>query len=155
VPTTATKYFGELPYEEDTVLFFPAGLLGFPENRRFLLIEQAASRPLAFLQNLEDPALCFLVMPATQVDPGFELFLDAENCRLLDVPAQQEAYPPGMLLCLALIRFDANARAVAANLKGPVVIHIAARKAAQVVQFDADYALRHPVPALAEVLSCW
>lgn len=154
MPTTTTRFFGELAYAEDSVLYFPAGLLGFEPNKRFLLIEQPASAPLSFLQNLEDSSLCFPVMPVLQADPDFQLSLDEESRGLLELPLAEEQCPPGTLLTLAIISFDEIERP-AANLKGPVVIHVAVRRAVQVVQFDDGGGLRHPVPALDEVLSCW
>lgn len=154
MPTTQTKYFDELAYTPDTVLEFPEGLLGFPESRHFLLIEYPNSQPhLSFLQNLEDPALCFPVIPALQVDPNFRISLDTQSCHTLRLPATSEPYPPGTLLCLAIVNFDGTGLPTA-NLMGPLVLHVAARTAAQVVQFDADYPLRHPLPHLNEVLPC-
>lgn len=149
MPATDTKYFGPLEYAEDSVLHFPAGLLGFEENKRFLLIERAASKPLSFLQSLDDPSLCFPVMPALQADPNFKLELDEQSRHLLDL---HEPYPS--LLILAVVSFG-ETEPPSANLKGPVAIHVAARRAVQVVQCNPNLALRHPVPAVNEVLSCW
>jgi flagellar assembly factor FliW len=152
VPTVQTKYFGELAYSPDAVLRFPEGLLGFPGDRRFLLIEPG-SQPLAFLQDIDDSTLCFPVIPARHVDPDFRFTLDPESCSVLQLPVTDAPYPQGTLLCLAIVTFDPAGRP-AANLKGPVVLHVAERIGAQVVQFDGDYGLRHPVPSLDEVVSC-
>lgn len=149
MPAANTKFFGDLEYTEESVLHFPAGLLGFEKNRRFVLVERAASKPLSFLQNLDEPSLCFPVMPALQVDPDFKLELDEQSRETLEL---NEPYPA--LLILAIISFGETGPP-AANMKGPVVIHVAARKAVQVIQSDASRVLRHPVPALGEVLSCW
>jgi flagellar assembly factor FliW len=153
MPATATKYFGKLTYGEDSVVHFPAGLLGFPQHRRFLLIQHPAMLPLTFLQSLEDPDLCFPAMPATQADPRFELHLDADSGRLLGEPAGQMAAGGESLLVLAMVTFDEAGPT--ANLAGPVVIHVSSKIGAQVVQYDFDYPARHPVPAVGEVLSCW
>jgi flagellar assembly factor FliW len=154
MPKTQTKYFGEMTYTSDAVVWFPEGLLGFEDKTRFLLLEEPVSSPLCFLQSIDDSSLCFPVMPATQVDAEFRLGLDPQNCRLLSLPIQDEPYPPGTLLCLAIVNFGETAHQAAANLLGPVVIHVAAGKAAQVVQFESDYQLKHPVPGLDKVLTC-
>ena len=155
MPTTQTKYFGELPYPSDAVMWFPQGLLGFEDKTRFLLIEQPISSPLCFLQNIEDPSLCFPVIPATQVDPGFRLLMDPEDCRLLEVPVQNQPYPPETLLCLAIVHFDERDCHAEANLLGPVVIHGAAGRGAQVVQpYTSDGQLKQPVARLDKVLAC-
>jgi len=146
---TITKYFGEMEYQDDSVVVFPEGLLGFEEYRRFLLIQRGGARSLAFLQSLDNTSLCFPVMPAAQVDAKFELRLDAEHRKLLGLAGEGE----DKTLALAVVSFD-EVEPPTANLLGPVVIHVAAKRGAQVVQFDSGYLSRHPVPGWEEVLSC-
>jgi flagellar assembly factor FliW len=153
VPITATRYFGGLEYEDENAIVFPEGLLGFEECRRFLLIRQADLGSLSFLQSLENPLLCFPVLPAAQVDPNFHLRLDPEHCRLLGLPEAQAGYAPEAILALAIVSFD-EVDPPSANLLGPVVIHIQRKRAAQVVQFDSGYLARHPVPGFEEALQC-
>lgn len=151
--TIVSKYFGVLSYSEDSVVFFPTGLLAFEGNQHYVLISQPASQPLSFLQNLEEPELCFLVMPAAQVDPAFRLSLDSDSCVQLGLGAHAQPAVED-LLCLAIVNLDEDGHAPTANLRGPLVINVPARRGVQAVQYDADYSLRHPAPALHEVLFC-
>ncbi len=153
VGTIVSKYFGALSYTEDSVVFFPAGLLAFEDNKHFLLISQPASQPLFFLQNLEDPGLCFVVMPATQVDPAFRVSLESDSSVQLGLRSNAQPATED-LLCLAIVNFDEDGHEPTANLKGPLVINVPARRGVQAVQYDADYGLRHPAPALDEVPFC-
>jgi flagellar assembly factor FliW len=152
LPVTPTKYFGSaVEYTENSVIFFPDGLFGFEASHNFLLIE-AAGCPLHFLQNLENPELCFLVMPATKVDPAFRLRLENDSRRPLAM--QDRRYPDDALLVLAIVNLDEQGQDLAANLLAPLVIHVAAGRRAQVFQQDSGYTLRHRVPNLEEVASC-
>lgn len=153
LPNAATRYFGEVTYNEQSVVFFPQGLHGFEERKRYLLIQQRASNPLSFLQSLDEPALCFPAMPATQVDPDFILHMDDDSWRLLGLHPETPAHPDSLLV-LAIVSID-EVEPPAANLLGPVVIHVPSRRGAQVIQLESGHLLRHPVPALDEVLYCW
>ncbi len=63
MPKVLTKYFGSLEYEPKDVVKFPSGLPAFEEELEFIVIEPAAKAPLAFLQSLRQPGLCFLTLP--------------------------------------------------------------------------------------------
>ena len=68
MPECMTKYHGLMRYADDMVWNFPEGLFGFEERKRFLPVELAGTRPVVFLQSLEDPQLCFVTLPV----PVFE-----------------------------------------------------------------------------------
>lgn len=94
-----TRYFGTIGYDEPSVIVFPAGLPGFPQSHRFLLVEDSAHRPLVFLQSLDDSQLCFLLLPVALVDSAYRLKMSAEDMALIGfdhLPAlETEAQVPG------------------------------------------------------------
>ena len=69
-PVIRTKYFGELPLEENTRIEFPWGLPGFEQRRWFVAIRVPRTDPLVFLQSLEDPELCFVTLAARNAKAG-------------------------------------------------------------------------------------
>ena len=59
----ATKYFGEIACDEEDILHFPAGLFGFEEEQKFVLLPFAGSGgTLLCLQSVTNSALAFVVM---------------------------------------------------------------------------------------------
>ena len=64
MPQVLTKYFGSLELQEEEIVRFPSGLPAFEEERQFLVIEPAANAPLAFVQSVRQPGLCFLLYPS-------------------------------------------------------------------------------------------
>jgi flagellar assembly factor FliW len=82
-----TRYFGILPYENDSIIEFPEGLPGFENERRFLPLELAAHRPLVFLQSLATPGLCFPALPVAAIDEHYRLRLEAADLAALGLPA--------------------------------------------------------------------
>ena len=67
MPTIRTKQFGSIDYDDADIFEFPAGLPGFEAEQRFLCIERPALRPVAFLQSVTNPELCFITLPARSV----------------------------------------------------------------------------------------
>ena len=63
-----TKYLGWIEYDEAGVVDFPAGVPGFEHERRFLFIRNEAHAPVVFLQSVQSPGLCFLALPAREVE---------------------------------------------------------------------------------------
>jgi len=89
MPTIRTKQFGSIDYDDADIFEFPAGLPGFEAEQRFLCIERPALRPVAFLQSVSNPELCFITLPARSVDPGYEVSIASEELQVLGVAEPQ------------------------------------------------------------------
>ena len=141
--TCETKYWGQLGYTEDSVIDFPAGIPGFEQERRFILIEQQALAPMVFLQSLATPTLCFLSLHVRIVDPDYSLLLDADDLALLGFRGAEAPSIGPELACLTLVRFDE--KEISANLLAPIAIHIPTRRGMQAIQAGSDYSLEHRI----------
>lgn len=159
MPETRTKHFANIEYDEAAVLKFPAGLPAFDDQRRFLLIEPAATAPIVFLQSLDDEQVCLPAVPVRAVDPDYELELNPDDLDALEVDPSEALTKGGSLGCLAVIAAPDDGP-VTANLAAPVVINFSAKRAVQAVRGDTRYSFARPiVPAAAPVkpeeVSCW
>lgn len=145
--TFESRQFGTVEYSGDAVLEFPQGLAGFEQETRFVLIERAESAPLVFLQSMANPDLCFVTVPVKCLDEDYRVQLDEETAAALGIETgegwEQE------VLCLAILTVPEGGGPTA-NLRAPVVIHRATRRAAQAIQFDSAYPFHHPL----EVAEC-
>ena len=83
-----TLRFGLVRFEEHEVIEFPAGLPGFEQEFRFLLIEAEESRPLKFLQSISSPQLSFVCAPLALVFAGYEATLPKSDRELLAMPPE-------------------------------------------------------------------
>jgi flagellar assembly factor FliW len=143
MPVCQSKYHGEIRFEPEQVLHLPEGLFGFPEEKEFLLLELPSTRPLAFLQSVLTPELCFISLPAQVVKPGYRLELSASDIESLGYSSQT---PPVMgkdLLCLALLTVREK-QDTTANLLAPLVIDIAHHRGRQVLR-AGEYSHQHPI----------
>src|SRR4051812_15062898 len=74
-----TSRFGTLSVEDDRIMTFPNGLLGFPNRTRFALIQTGSENYFFWLQSLDDPNLAFVI-----TDPA--IFF-----KNYDVPVREES----------------------------------------------------------------
>jgi flagellar assembly factor FliW len=148
MPLCTTKFFGTVAYDESAVVRFPAGLPGFENEARFLSLEQPAQHPLVFLQSLATPGLCFVSLPASSIDPAYELEVEQSDLDLLEVDPSREADCRKDLLQLALL--TVSEKRITANLVAPVVINVGNLRAVQAVSPTRRYSHEH----LLETLCC-
>ena len=153
MPELNTRYFGALPYEEESIFHFPLGLPAFEQERRFLPIEPADSSPLVFLQSLARPSLCFLAFPACLVDPDYQLALAPEDRAALRLEPEPPARIGSDILVFALLSIHEGTPATA-NLMAPIVVNVRNRRAVQAIRCDTRYSHAHPCAKLGGRAAC-
>ena len=57
-----SERFGNLTIDPKDLIDFPAGLIGFPNENKFILIRQRESSPIAWLHSATNPGLAFPVI---------------------------------------------------------------------------------------------
>src|SRR3954466_14478986 len=89
--------FGRLSVDDERVISFPKGLLGFPDHRRFALIQTGEENYFFWLQSVDEPNLAFVVTDPTIFFKGYEVPLREETrqeLRLDDAEADAAAPAP-------------------------------------------------------------
>jgi flagellar assembly factor FliW len=126
--------------QDDTLIQFPLGILGFPEHTSFRLLEAQGGYPLKFLQSVVDPEVAFTCMDAVCVKLDYEVPLNPEDAAALALQAPEDA----MVLAIVAVPAD-DPRRTTANLAGPLVINVKSRTGRQIVLDSADYPLQYQV----------
>ena len=111
-----TSRFGEVKVDASRLIELEEGLLGFPQERRYCLLQAKPGSPFHWLQSVERPELAFLVVGPHEFFPDYEVLLGDETARDMALEKPEEA----AILTLVSIQED---RAVTANLVGPVVVN--------------------------------
>ena len=73
-----TKVFGEVTIDDDKAIYFPAGIIGFPDMTEFALIhdEEKGAGSIHWLQSLQEPAFAMPVMDPLLVNPQYDPEVD-------------------------------------------------------------------------------
>lgn len=136
------KYKGEenvLEVQEEDVITFPDGLVGFGDWRRFVLLEDPDEAPVAVLQSVDDLNVSLLVTDPFYVTARYSIELPTEDKELLGLARVEQ----GKVLCVLALK--EGPVAVTANLLGPIVINPDTRTARQVILQNSHYSAQHPV----------
>jgi len=144
MPSIRTRDFGEVPYEPSAELVFPCGIPGFESQRGFVLLAPQAIAPVVVLQSKQDPALAFLALSVSILDPSYQSGIGPEDLRLLGFEGRQPQAGEEALY-LAILA-PAGSGSLTANLLAPVVINVRTRTAVQAVRYDCVYSHQCPVP---------
>jgi flagellar assembly factor FliW len=131
-----TRQFGKIEFEESSTLDFPAGLPGFENKTRFVLVERPEWKPMVAIQSIDSPELCFFALPVEAIDANYQLLMTPEDTRTLALTSKP----------ISLAILSASEPSLwTANLLAPVVINQEARRAVQAVRADSLYSHRHPL----------
>ena len=139
----ASDLLGEVVVEEDELITFPAGLLGFPATRTFILIP-SEREGMYWLQSVEQSPLAFLLVDPFVAVPGFAVDVGAGD--LAELEAKEEAD----VAVLAIVTLASpSAGGCTVNLQGPVALNLRARRAKQLAVPESRYGVRHPIDLAA------
>ena len=139
--TLQTKVFGEVTIEEEKIITFPGGIIGFPDLTQFTLLhdEDDGIATIHWLQSLQEPAFAMPVMDPLIVRPDYNPEVDDE---LLNNIGE---IVPDELLVMVTVTVPKEIEKMTVNLKGPIVINAAERLAVQVIVEGDEYVVKYPI----------
>jgi flagellar assembly factor FliW len=132
-----TTRFGKVEIDDGRVITFRDGPLGFPNDRRFALIQTTEDQVFFWMQSLDDPALAFLVCDPLVYVPDFQAQIRPDDLKSLQLRDLTD--------CRVLVIVNKNNGYLTANLLGPLVIGAHSLLGKQLVLSDKRYSTRHPL----------
>ena len=136
-----TKIFGELEIDEEKVIHFETGIIGFPEMNHFVLLHdsQKEGSGLRWLQSVEEPGFAMPVMDPLIVAPDYNPQVEDQMLERIGTLGSES------LLVLTVVTVPGKIEEMTVNLQGPIIINVDSHKAIQII-VDADkYPVRYPV----------
>jgi flagellar assembly factor FliW len=127
-----------LPRGEGEIAF-PAGLIGFPDLRRFELLEPSDAYPLKFLHPLDRDDIHFVCIDVAAIKLDYQVPLSGDDALALAIEDPADA------LVLALVVIPEDPRLMTANLAGPILVNLRTRRGRQVVLNTEQFPLKFPV----------
>ncbi len=135
-----TTRFGKIEVDDNKIIKMTRGILGFPEDMRYVLIPHKENSPFHWFQSADTPSLAFVVTP-----PG--KFFEDYTFEIGDaIEEELEIKRPEDVDVLVIVTFPKDAfNKVTANLLGPIVINVEKRLACQVVLDPNKYPVNRPL----------
>ena len=141
--------FGEIEFPEEVLIQFPEGVLGFPDDRRYLLLEHDADNgPFKWLHSADSPDLAFIVVDPLLIVPAYTINIDGDTAKMIELDDATKA----AFMSIINVPQD-NPILMTANLKAPLVVNPDQRLGRQVIQGSQTFSVHENVfPRLNESL---
>lgn len=132
-----TGRFGELTIGDDELIQIPQGVLGFPENKRFCLVDPGDDTLILWLQSLESSEIAFPVLEPKIFRSDYTARLSSAELRELQLENVN------LSAVFSILTIPQDVTQMTANLKAPIVINLKKQLAKQVVLQENEYSIKH------------
>lgn len=135
-----TARFGTVEFTEEDTLTFQDGLLGFPDQRHFLILNHREKSPFRWLQSIEDPNTAFLMLDPAHFHPDYAPELPDGIAEELELGPET----PRIVYTFISIP-QGRPQDMTANLSGPIIINAERKTGRQVVLEDPQWTPKHRI----------
>ena len=125
-----TRFFGEIEIEDDKIIKFEKGIIGFPDMKNFTLIfdqESEDQNSISWLQSMDDADVAFPVLDPLIVCPDYNPQVEDELLKPLGELREDN------LFVLVMVTVPTDIKQMTVNLKAPIVINTDTKKASQLI----------------------
>ena len=138
-----TTRFGNVEIEDDRIITFPSGMLGFSSYTRFVLLQPDEQGVFFWLQSVEAPDLAFVVTDPALWVADYQANIRKEQMAELGMNSLDEAQ--------VFVIVNKRDEVLSANLQGPLVTNVENRTAMQLVLADKRWSTRHELLRVSDV----
>lgn len=125
-----TRFFGEIEIEDDKIIKFEKGIIGFPDMKNFTLIfdqESEDHNSISWLQSMDDADVAFPVLDPLIVCPDYNPQVEDELLKPLGELREEN------LFVLVMVTVPTDIKQMTVNLKAPIIINTDTKKASQLI----------------------
>ncbi|MBR1524162.1 MAG: flagellar assembly protein FliW [Lachnospiraceae bacterium] len=139
-----TKLFGEIEIDDDKIITFDGGIVGFPDLKKFALMhdeeEDGEGQGLSFMVSLDEPAFAMPVVDPLVVKDSYNPVVEDDYL----IPLGELKEDDMLVLVTVTVPHDITKMTV--NLMAPFIVNASTRKAVQVILDEDDkYPVKYPI----------
>lgn len=131
--------FGSSETSESKIITFPYGLPGFEELRKFIIVEVDETRPIYWLQSIENKHIALPVIVSLAILNDYNINIREHELDDLELDS------PDDILILNVVVIPEDITKMTVNLAAPVVINAKRGIGKQIIIDAAELPLRYPV----------
>jgi flagellar assembly factor FliW len=132
-----TSRFGQLEVNPDRLIVFDDGILGFPLQHEYALIQTGEGSGFYWLQSVDTRDLAFVVCDPRLFVADYQVPVKVEELQCIDLADPQNGQ--------VFVIVNKVGDLLTGNFQGPLVVNVTNRKARQLVLSDKRYSTRHPL----------
>ncbi len=136
-----TKVFGTINIDEEKIITFENGIIGFCDLKQFILIhdvEQEKST-ITWLQSIDEPGFAMPVIDPLLISETYDPVIEDELLKPIGEITADD------ILVLVTVTVPRDLTKMTCNLMAPIIINAENRKACQVITEGDEYPVRYPI----------
>ena len=125
-----TRVFGTIEIDDNKIIHFPSGIIGFPELTDFALVfdeEKGKDAPIRWLQSLQEAEFALPVMDPLLVAKDYNPEVEDNHLIPLGKMNQEDT------LVLVTVTVPRDLEKMSVNLQAPIIINADTKKATQII----------------------
>lgn len=139
-----TRVFGKIAVEDEKIIRFEEGILGFPDLTDFTLIydvDKGSDASIKWLQSINEPGFALPVMNPELVMPGYTPVFDKSLIESLGDNLDSD----NILIFVTVTIPKNDITKTTVNLKAPIIVSVENRKAVQVITEGEAYSVKYAI----------
>lgn len=135
-----TKHFGEVDIEEQKILVFENGIMGFEDCRKFTILydNEKEDRPAIFwLQSVDNVDLALPVINPLMIMGNYNPEIEDELLTPLGDINEDN------IVILSALTVPSDIKKMSVNLKAPFIINADTKKGCQIIAENNDYEIKY------------
>ena len=132
-----TNFFGETEINEENIIKFNDGVLGFENNRNYVVLNLFDNDSFVCLQSTTNSSTAFILVKPWDFFDDYEVNIPNEDLEEIDIKNE------GELVLYNIVSIPNDLKEATANLLAPVVININKREGKQYVLKEDKYSTKH------------
>ncbi|MCR5518170.1 MAG: flagellar assembly protein FliW [Lachnospiraceae bacterium] len=137
-----TKNFGEIEIDDNKVIEFPNGIIGFDDLKKFTIIydsEKEDTQGIMWLQSLDEEGFAMPVVNPLFVTDNYDPKVEEDLIKGIGDFSDEDL----IVFCTVSVPIDIKNLSV--NLKAPILINTATKKGIQVIVENEEYEVKHGI----------
>lgn len=135
-----TTRFGIIEIQEENIIIMPNGLLGFPDSKRYCILQHKENSPFFWLQSIDAPGLAVVVTNPWLFKPDYHVDFN----RAIEHMSWESGCGKASFDCYVIVTIPkGEPKKMTANLIGPVILNLETKEAVQMVLPDDRYSVKH------------
>ena len=137
-----TTRFGTISIKEEKIIKMPFGMLGFPDKKRFIILQHQEKSPFFWYQSIDDPGLAFVITDPFLFIPDYNIDLETTLNEMSWNGNGDDSY----LELFVVVNIPRGMpQKMTGNFIGPVLVNSKVYEAVQMVISNSPYTHRFPL----------
>ena len=143
------RFQTELEFDDSMVINMPQGLLGFPQSKRFCILElDYENSPFKWLHDVDDTSIALLITDPFQFFAEYTPDINEHQISDLGLKSVEED-----LMIFTIVKVSKGGKEAFTNLRAPVVVNASTKTAKQIILEEDKYSVKATLFTEAESLT--